>query len=398
MKTVVGIDPGITTAIAVFTLNGDFLGVFSKKGMSKAEVVRKILEYGSPIAICTDKKNIPKLVEEIASTLGAFVYGPDEDLKVKEKKEFSAQFKPRNTHERDAIAACLHFFKKHSKKFARIDNILKNMKLEHHSEKVKELILKGESSNISEALEKILGKTMEIRLSVKPHKVESKHVRKRDALREEIEALQRKLEVAQEYIRKLETRVKELEEQKRILLRERLEESKEIRERVLRDKEIELRENIIRNLRKELENERKIRQQLEKKVKLLEEEKYIEAKGMIPVIKIETFSRECLENAKNSFRVFNKVLYFYAPCRGKTLAKYLAALKPRAVIGEFGEEEREILEENGVMVIPKDEIKDRLVEFSEFFAITTEDLEKIAKEEKKKSFLKWLEAYKRRFL
>lgn len=392
MKTVVGIDPGITTAIAIFDLDGKLKEVFSKKGMSKPEIVRFILSRGSPVIIATDKKYVPKMVSEIASALSIPVFAPQEDLKVKEKVSLIKNIKVKNSHERDAVAAGLYFFKKHSRKFREIDDILEKMNMEMHSEKIKELLIKGKARNLSEALESILGRAVEIE---KPKRKKKKAVveRKEDKLK----ILERRYEIAQEYIKKLEKRVKELEEQKKMLIEERLKESKEIRESALKSKEIELRDSIIRNLKMELEKEKELRRQLEEKLEALEEERIIEARGYIPVVRIPEFSRESIAMFKEKFRIFNRAVIFETPCRGTTVAKYLSTLRPKIVIGNFGAEEKHILEEAGIHVIEKNSIP-KIEKFKNFYGIDKNIFDNILKKERKKGLLEWLEAYKKRFL
>ncbi len=393
MKIVVGLDPGITTGIAVFSLKGELKEVFSKKGMSKPEIVRFILSRGSPVVIATDKKKIPKLVEEIASALAVPVFSPEEDLKVKEKNELAKELKPKSSHERDAIAAGLYFFKKNKRKFREIERVLESMGLEMHADRVKELLIKGEAKNLSHALELALGEKVEIKKG-EARKREGK--KKEKPRKDKLEELERKYEIAQEYIKKLQKRVKELEEQKSKLLEERLKESREIRESVLKEKEIEFRDSIIRNLRAELEKERELRRMLEERLEILEEERVIEARGLVPVVRIREFSREAIQEAKEKYKIFNRVLFFELPCRGIGVAKYLASLCPKAVIGDFGESERETLEERNILVIPKTRIS--LEAFKHFMGIERGVLEEIAKNERKKGFMEWLERYKKRFL
>ncbi len=392
MKIIVGIDPGVTTAVAIFDLNGNLIEVFSKKGMNKGEIVKRILKVGVPLVISADKKKLPKLIDEISSALCTMSYTPKHDLSVKKKMELSKKFKPRNAHERDALASALYFLKKNKRKFSEIDRVLESMDLQKYSEHVKELILLGKAKSLSDALEKVLGDTKII--TKKKPKITEKKISKDEKLK----SLERSYEIAKEYIEKLERRVRELEEQKEFLLKEKLEESKKIRKELMRDKEIELRDNIINNLRKELEKERKAREELERKIEILEEERLVEAQGFLPVIKIHEFSKESIFSVKNIYRIFNRVLYFESPCRGKIVAKYLVSLRPRLVIGDFGKEESEILEQAGVPVIPKNLVKNNLAPFKRFFGIEKDVIENILKKERKNKFVKWLEAYKKRFL
>ncbi len=393
MKIVVGLDPGITTGIAIFDLEGELKEVFSKKGMSKPEIVRFILSRGSPVVIATDKKSAPKLISEIATALSVPVFTPKDDLKVKEKAALVKEAKVKNSHERDAVAACAYFFKKYSRKFREIDEILEKMNLETHREKVKELLIKGKARNLSEALESVLGKAVKIEREEK----RKRKLKIKEPKEDRVKVLERRYEIAQEYIKKLEKRVKELEEQKKMLIEERLRESKEMRENALKSKEIELRDNIIRNLRIELEKEKELRRLLEEKLEILEEERVIEARGYIPVIIVPEFSRESIAIVKEKYRIFNRALIFEKPCRGSTVAKYLSTLRPKVVIGDFGVNEKRILEEAGIAVVEKSSLPE-IEKFKNFYGIERSIFENILKKERKKSLVDWLEAYRKRFL
>jgi predicted RNase H-like nuclease (RuvC/YqgF family) len=213
-----------------------------------------------------------------------------------------------------------------------------------------------------------------------------------------LKALERSYEIAKEYIERLEKRVKELEEQRRRLLEERIRETQEIRKELMRDREIELRDNIINNLRAELQKERELRKKLEEKIEILEEERYIESQGLLPIVRIEEFSRECIASVKELFRIFNRIILFEKPCHGKTVTKYLISLRPKAVIGSFGEEEKAMLEEENIPVLAKSDVEKALIQFKRFYGIEPDVLKSFLEKERKKSFLKWLESYRKRFL
>ena len=395
MKTVVGIDPGITTAIAVFDLQGNLIEVFSKKGMNKAEVVRKILERGSPVVITCDKKRVPGMIEEIAHALNIMVFSPEEDLKVREKVELSRDYRVGNAHERDAVASCAYFFKKYRRKFNEIDKTLERMGLKAHAERVKEMILLGRARNLSDAIEKITGnEAMDVRRKLEEGRKERERVEKE----ERTKALERSYEIAREYIEKLERRLKQVEEQRARLQKERSEENAELRMKVMKEREIELRDRIIENLRKELEEERRKRKFLEEKMEILEEERAIEAQGLLPVVRIPKFTQEEIFKVKEKYRIYNRFVLVEGTGKSKTAAKYLANLKPRGVIGDFSPEVLEIFEHAGIAVAPAKKVRNELSEFRHFFAAEREKMEKIFSEERKSRFAGWLEAYKKRFL
>ncbi len=404
MKVIVGLDPGLTTGVAIFDLSGNLIKVYSKKGMGKAEIVKFILSEGVPIIITTDRSEPPKMLEEIASALSSEVFTPKENLTVKEKKELTKGFTVKNDHERDAVASAMYFFKKNQRKLREIERISEEMGLIAHKEKIKELVLLGKARNLNHALEIIFGEETKKRIVEKfKEKKDSEKVKRRTSKKdkkceEKLKKLERSYEIAKEYIEKLEKKLKDLEEQKRQLMEERMIENREIKEEIIKNKEIELRDNIIKNLRRELEKEREIRRQLESKLEIMEEEKYLEAHELIPIIKIERFNRESITETKEKYRIYNRGLFFEGLCRGTSTVKYLITLRPKFVVGEFGEEEKQILEENGIPVIEKREIKEHIVELKNFYGIEKGILEEILKRERKKTFLEWLDSYKKRFL
>ena len=51
---IVGIDPGITTGIAILDLYGNVVKVCSKRNMGKNEIIRTITNFGHPLIITSD--------------------------------------------------------------------------------------------------------------------------------------------------------------------------------------------------------------------------------------------------------------------------------------------------------------------------------------------------------
>ena len=150
MKLIVGIDPGVTTGIAILDTKLNVLLVESKKHFSKDEIIKRILEFGDPIIISCDVKKPPTLVKKIASAFNAKLIAPKEDLKIKKKfrliKEFGFNGKIANRHERDSLAAAIFALNEVRALFDRIDYLVDK----DIAEEVKDIILRGKGGNIKQ--------------------------------------------------------------------------------------------------------------------------------------------------------------------------------------------------------------------------------------------------------
>src|SRR3990172_6927933 len=107
MKLIAGIDPGITTAIAVVDIESDFYYVASKRDASLAILESMLMEKGEPIIIATDKKNSPSSVKKIASAFNAVLFLPKNDLSIKDKEAITRNLDYDNFHEGDSLAAAM---------------------------------------------------------------------------------------------------------------------------------------------------------------------------------------------------------------------------------------------------------------------------------------------------
>ena len=111
---IVGIDPGITTAIAVLDLKGKLIQLYSSKDFSKNEIIKFIAELGNPIIFATDVFPPPKFVEKLASSFEAELFSPVQSLSISEKNELIGNYsevvekiEPSDSHQRDALAAAI---------------------------------------------------------------------------------------------------------------------------------------------------------------------------------------------------------------------------------------------------------------------------------------------------
>ncbi|HDD05085.1 MAG TPA: DUF460 domain-containing protein [Candidatus Aenigmarchaeota archaeon] len=141
---IVGVDAGLNVAWAVLDLSGNLLGLGSKKGLGRG-IIGEVKKYGEPLIISTDVSKPPKLVKELATSFGARLSLPKEDMRVKEKETLTKGFVFGNRHERDALASALRAFKE-------IEGLVRRVKKRGGDEEVVRKILKGEAKNIREAM------------------------------------------------------------------------------------------------------------------------------------------------------------------------------------------------------------------------------------------------------
>ncbi len=143
-KLVVGIDPGTTLGYAVFDLDGNVVAIDSSKELDLNSLITKIISYGQPILVGTDKKNVPGLVEKFATKTGAKMVCPKEDLltadKFRETKPFVDKFS--NAHEVDAIASALVCFSFYRDLFNKIEIFVERNKKEQIKDDIKEIVIK----------------------------------------------------------------------------------------------------------------------------------------------------------------------------------------------------------------------------------------------------------------
>lgn len=157
MKLIVGIDPGITAAVAFLGVDSGHCRAVSRRNFSFSEICEAIAEEGDPIIIASDTRHAPQLLKRIAATFGCRLCMPASDMMVGEKKRLTEGTPFKNDHERDALAAALRAKHEFSPLFEKIDNHLEEKGMKMLSGDAKELIVKGEAANIETAVKMLAG-------------------------------------------------------------------------------------------------------------------------------------------------------------------------------------------------------------------------------------------------
>ena len=155
---IVGVDPGITAAIACLDLDGNIVRIESGKKLGFNKIVELISEVGRPIIISTDVMYAPSLIKKLAEKYRSKIVIPNRNLKVGEKikivKDNFENLKLENDHQRDALASAIFAFEKFKPLFEKIDKVLSKEDKEDEAELVKKKLVLGEAASIKDALKK----------------------------------------------------------------------------------------------------------------------------------------------------------------------------------------------------------------------------------------------------
>lgn len=268
---IVGIDPGITTAYAVLDIDGKPIKLKSSKNLNLSKLLLEITSAGKVMVVGTDVKHNPNLIEKFATKLSTKIITPKEDMKIGFKKRITKEFRPRDDHQRDALAAALNAFKEIRPLLLKVDRTLKREGKEHLISEVKELVLKGHT--ISNALESFEKKTIE--------PIKRKRIRKKfktsSKLLEENQYLKDQNFILKEKMDFLENKMNNTIEKINSVVNEKIKDKI-----IFKNKKIDFLINQLRESKKEAE-------QLKKEI-LKVNELFLKSKGKIVAKKLKTLS------------------------------------------------------------------------------------------------------------
>jgi hypothetical protein len=170
---IIGIDPGISTGVAILSLHGELIHMSSRRDENKTKLAREILDHGSPMLIAVDVHPAPHTVEKIASSLGAMMWVPARSMMVSEKnkliKVFKKEYKDSSSggrgelkledkHERDALAAALRAFKTQRTFFIKVEDSLRKDNAEALLDYVVPMLMTGQAENVTSAVRMLQGR------------------------------------------------------------------------------------------------------------------------------------------------------------------------------------------------------------------------------------------------
>jgi len=146
---IIGIDPGTSASVAIFDLDGKFIAAETIRNPGKERIIEEILKYGVPIVVATDVRPPPESVAQIASNFNARLFVPERDMLQRDKEELASEIesihkvKLNSTHEKDAAASAMHFFKYYKNKMAWIERNITEKGLSEFGTEIKTYILQG---------------------------------------------------------------------------------------------------------------------------------------------------------------------------------------------------------------------------------------------------------------
>lgn len=387
---IVGVDIGTTAGLAIYDLDKNLLYTGSSKNFSTSKIIKEIMNFGSPLVVATDKKKVSKGIRKIAATFNSKIYSPEQDLTM-EQKENILRIQIKDAHERDALAAASFAFREYEALFNNINRALGTMRLEQHSDKVKEMIMTGKAKNIAEAVDRIRPRE-EPKIKTEFKEVNLDWKEKANEYVKRLKEKDRKYEISRLYTEKLEDKVKALERQKRVYQEEEARKNERARKELLKEKELRKMNIVIKQLHFELSKQKELKEAYEQMVRRQEELIGILDEGLVAVIRIPSFTKEDIMRVSNEFDIVNKVVWIEDFKPSKTVARTLISKKPKIVIAEMEDEMKYYLKKSGMIVI--NGIRPEMKEF--YGTVSPKELESTMKKTEKRDFLKWLDDYRKR--
>jgi hypothetical protein len=343
---IVGVDPGSTIGIAVLDLDGNILGIRSKKGWSFGEVIEYIRSFGTPVLVATDKASPPEYVNKIKASFNAVLYTPKEDMSIERKSGLVKKYRILNDHERDALSAALEAYNSHKSKLM---NIEKRVPAGFDLDLAKAKVIKG--IPVRAILER--DKEVEVKEGRKPmDQLEREELLRKEKIIQELlienEMLKRSIHGLKEEIDKLKAKVVSI--------------STAEHERVRRDNYVRNLEEEIKRLRREIrEKDEKIRT-LEEKLEIVKRMRFLEIfEGWKWVKTLKKFTKEEIERLEADFGINEGDIIFIKDCSGggRIAAEHLCRRGIRAIISAsvMSHLAASIFEESSIPVFSLDEVE-----------------------------------------
>jgi len=337
---ILGIDPGTTAAYCLLTLDGQVRVLKSRKGLTRADLIREVYENGIPAIVASDVPQVPHFVEKIASTVNAPVFTPKKPIAVADKQELSREYttdkRTRNAHERDALTAAVYAYRSILPKLQQIDKMIREQQLSVDRNYLKALVIKGTS--INEAVARLEREAVEVIESI-PERLP---VREESLTQERYDALQAKTEQMasdnkllldeiddlKRYVEYLKFRESELSDSLEIV-------NNENYWKIKRDREVVKTQSAMKKSHQEVTSLRKRVKNLNKHLERLKGVKRLEMRGdMLAVKVIPQFTRESIEEyiKKVGLKSNDIVLFEDASGGGPQTARILIDHEIRAVV------------------------------------------------------------------
>jgi predicted RNase H-like nuclease (RuvC/YqgF family) len=363
-RVFVGVDPGTTTAVALVSLDGDVLDVWSTRTADTAAVVEWVVEHGRPVLVAADVTPMPESVEGIRRSFDAAAWTPETDLPVDEKQHRTRDAAYDNDHERDALAAAL---------FARdaradqIERVTQKVPPGVDRGAVVERVIAGESV---EAVLRDLDEDDQEESDGDDHQPRelSEEERRIRELETRVERLESHNEDLRETVDEREARIEELEGELDAARREERRDARERRAVARLDRETD-------RLEREREEARERVEELEGKLDRLKAlwkldhshfDDVNRDRDLVPVKPVDQFTTAAIQAAEDAYGIApGDVVYLRdASGAGESTAKRLVDHDPRVVLREGGLSDvaDEVLFDAEIPVAPAEDVTVREVD------------------------------------
>ncbi|ELZ19243.1 DUF460 domain-containing protein [Natrinema limicola] len=377
---IVGIDPGTTTAVAIVSLEGEVLDVWSSRTSDTAEVIEWIVERGRPIIVAADVTPIPETVEKFRRSFDAAAWTPTRDLPIDEKQHRTREHHYENDHQRDAMAAALYALDAHEDQFERIA-----AKLPPGMDRgeVTARVVAGEESveAVLRDLRDDEGDSDDDATEHEPRELTAEEKRI-NSLERQVERLQSHVDTLEGRLEDRDERINELENS---LSGARRQERKEVR----KDREVSRLERKANRLELERDEAREQVEKLEKKVERMKalwkldhsnfSDVSAKKEGLVPVKVVEKFTKGAIREADDQYGIASgDVVYIRdASGAGRSTAELMAEFDPRVILKDGGLSEiaDEILFEAEIPVGPADDVA--MQEVDELAVAREDDVEAV---------------------
>ncbi|RQG92771.1 DUF460 domain-containing protein [Natrarchaeobius halalkaliphilus] len=375
----VGIDPGTTTAVAIVSLEGEVLDVWSSRTSDTADVIEWIVERGRPIVVAADVTPIPETVEKFRRSFDAAEWTPERDLPIDEKQHRTREEPYDDDHQRDAMAAALYAFDAHEDQFERIAS-----KLPPGVDRgdVTARVVAGE-----ESVEAVLtdleddDEPDEESTEHEPRELSEEERRIKD-LKRQVDRLQSHVETLEDRLEGKDDRIDDLEAELTVSRRE---ERREVR----KEREVTRLERKTNRLERERDQAREEVETLEEKVERMKalwkldhsnfSDVSAKKEGLVPVKVVEKFSKGAIREADDQYGLaVDDVVYLRdASGAGRSTAELLAGFEPRVVLkdGGLSEVADDILFEADIPVGPAGDVA--MQEVDELAVAREEDVDAV---------------------
>jgi predicted RNase H-like nuclease (RuvC/YqgF family) len=212
---IVGIDPGMTTGLAIIDLDGRVLHASSYRGIDRSAIVNIISEYGIPVVVTSDVNSPPDLVEKIAAQTGSVLISPPRDLEASEKQRLlekavslNKDLELKDSHVKDAVAAAYKALNMISDKLLVVRRYARHYRFKNSLPYILRDILKGRPVN--EVIEKYI--EIELKKSSAPAKPVALIERQGAQEPSDTLALKQRLVELEALVKSLENKLAEKEE------------------------------------------------------------------------------------------------------------------------------------------------------------------------------------------